>query len=115
VSAVPLTAEDVRAIALSLPETTEKTTWGMPTFRVRNKIFATVAEDDATIGMKCPMEERAELIEAEPEKFFIKDGHDDNFAFIRVRLAAVEDKDELRAMLTDAWRLTAPKRLAAEL
>ncbi|MGM7442623.1 MmcQ/YjbR family DNA-binding protein, partial [Streptomyces tunisiensis] len=35
-------AEDVRRIALSLPDTTEKIAWSMPTFRVAGKMFATL-------------------------------------------------------------------------
>ncbi|CAM5633632.1 hypothetical protein SAVIM338S_06088 [Streptomyces avidinii] len=110
------TADDVRTIALSLPGSSEKLAWGMPTFRVggkSGKIFAALADDDTSIGVKCPKEDRAELIEAEPEKFFIRPGHDDNYAWLRVRLAAVEDARELRSILTDSWLQAAPKRLAA--
>ncbi|MGP3951582.1 MmcQ/YjbR family DNA-binding protein [Streptomyces sp. 7N604] len=108
------TAEDVRRIALALPETEEKLAWGMPTFRVKGKIFASLADDDDSIGVKCPIEDREELIAAEPGKFFLRPGHDDNFAWLRVRLAALDDGNELEAILLDAWRLTAPRRLAEE-
>ncbi|WP_327303224.1 MmcQ/YjbR family DNA-binding protein [Streptomyces sp. NBC_01298] len=113
------TAEDVREIALSFPESSEKLAWGMPTFRVggangkSGKIFVALGDDDTSIGVKCPREDRAELIAAEPEKFFLRPGHDDNYDWLRVRLAAVEDAAELRSILTDSWRQAAPKRLAA--
>ncbi|MFE2324191.1 MmcQ/YjbR family DNA-binding protein [Streptomyces sp. NPDC059385] len=107
------TARDVRMIALSLPDSTEKLAWGMPTFRVGGKIFVSLADDDTSIGVKCPKEDRAELIAAEPEKFFVREGHDDNYAWLRVRLSAVQDVEELRTILTDSWRQAAPKRLAA--
>ncbi|NJQ03830.1 MmcQ/YjbR family DNA-binding protein [Streptomyces zingiberis] len=107
-----VTAEDVRRIALSLPEVEEKLAWGMPTFRVRNKIFVSVADDDGSIGVKCPVEDRAELIAAEPEKFFLREGHDDAYAWLRVRLAALDDEEELRAILLDSWRQAAPRTLA---
>ncbi|WP_329315145.1 MmcQ/YjbR family DNA-binding protein [Streptomyces sp. NBC_01278] len=103
-----VTAEDVRTTALSLPDSTEKLAWGMPTFRVGGKMFAALGEDDASIGVKCPKEDRAELIAAEPEKF-----HDDNYAWLRVRLAALEGAAELRAILIDSWLQAAPRRLAA--
>ncbi|WP_431045275.1 MmcQ/YjbR family DNA-binding protein [Streptomyces sp. P1-3] len=106
------TAEDVRTIALALPETEEKLAWGIPTFRVKGKIFASLADDDTSVGVKCPVEERAELIASEPEKFFIRPGHDDNFAWVRVRLAALDDTAELRDILHDSWRQAAPRRLA---
>ncbi|MFI1281730.1 MmcQ/YjbR family DNA-binding protein [Streptomyces sp. NPDC020858] len=108
-----VTAQDVRLIALSLPDSSEKLAWGMPTFRVGGKIFVALADDDTSIGVKCPKEDRAELIAAEPEKFFMRAGHDDNYAWIRVRLAAVQDEGELRSILTDAWLQAAPKRLIA--
>ncbi|QES47274.1 hypothetical protein DEJ50_04955 [Streptomyces venezuelae] len=109
---MPITAEDVREIALSLPDSSEKLSWGMPTFRVAGKVFAALGEDDTTVGFKCPREERAELIAAEPAKFFLRAGHDDNYAWLRARLAALDDRAELRAILADAWRQAAPKRLA---
>jgi len=106
------TADDVRTAALALPETAEKLAWGMPTFRVGGKIFASLDDDDAAVGVKCPKEERDELILAEPEKFFVREGHDDNFAWVRVRLAALEDLAELRAILADSWRQAAPRKVA---
>ncbi|MER5886407.1 MmcQ/YjbR family DNA-binding protein [Streptomyces sp. NPDC001941] len=110
------TADDVRRIALSLPGAREKPAWGMPTFRLadQGKVFASLADDDAVLGVKCPREERAELIASEPEKFFLKEGHDDTYAWLRVRLAAVEDEEELYAILLDSWRQTAPRTLLRE-
>ncbi|MEV7107243.1 MmcQ/YjbR family DNA-binding protein [Streptomyces atroolivaceus] len=108
-----LTADDVRAIALSLPDTAEKLAWGQPAFRVAGKIFAALGDDDATVGVKCPVEERAGLIASEPEKFFVREGHDDNYAWLRVRLAALDDVAELTAVLTDSWRQAAPRRLVS--
>ncbi|CAM5707646.1 MmcQ/YjbR family DNA-binding protein [Streptomyces pseudogriseolus] len=103
-------AEDVRRIALSLPDTTEKIAWSMPTFRVAGKMFATLPEDETSIAVRCPKEERDELALAEPEKFWIAD-HEAQFAWVRVRLAALEDEGELRDILADSWRQAAPSRL----
>ncbi|MGW6454489.1 MmcQ/YjbR family DNA-binding protein [Streptomyces sp. NPDC055078] len=106
------TADDARRLALSLPGALEKLAWGMPTFRLASagRIFASLDDDDSVLGVKCPKEDRAELIAAEPEKFFLRAGHDDNYAWLRVRLAAV-DEDELHAILLDSWRQAAPRRL----
>ncbi|PVC83529.1 hypothetical protein DBP19_30760 [Streptomyces sp. CS090A] len=112
-TAAAITAADVRSAALSLPDTTEKLAWGQPTFRVAGKIFASLGDDDTAMGVKCPKEDRAELIATEPEKFFLKEGHDDNYAWLRVRLAALEDAGELAVILADAWRQVAPRRLLA--
>jgi hypothetical protein len=90
-------AEDVRRIALSLPDTTEKIAWSMPTFRVAGKMFATLPEEETSIAVRCPKDERAD--------------HEAGFAWVRVRLAALEDSDELRDILADSWRQAAPPRL----
>ncbi|MDW4910667.1 MmcQ/YjbR family DNA-binding protein [Streptomyces sp. ADMS] len=103
-------AEDVRRISLSLPDTTEKLAWGMPTFRVAEKMFVTLPEDETSIAVRCPKVERDELVLAEPDKFWIAD-HEAGFAWVRVRLAALEDEDELRDILADSWRQAAPPRL----
>lgn len=106
-------ADDVRRIALSLPGAVERLAWGMPTFRVGQggKIFASLDDDDLTMGVKCPKEDREELIASEPDKFFIRRGHDDNYAWLRVRLGALDDEGELRAILVDAWSQAAPRGL----
>ncbi len=103
-------AEDVRRIALSLPDTAEKIAWSMPTFRVAGKMFATLPEDETSMAVRCPKEERDELVLAEPGKFWVAD-HEAQFAWIRVRLAALEDEAELHDILADSWRQAAPARL----
>jgi hypothetical protein len=103
-------AEDVRRICLALPDTTEKIAWSMPTFRVAGKMFATLPEDETSIAVRCPKEERDELVLAEPGKFWIAD-HEAQFAWVRARLTAIEDEDELRDILADSWRQAAPPRL----
>ncbi|MER6146314.1 MmcQ/YjbR family DNA-binding protein [Streptomyces sparsogenes] len=104
------TSDDVREFALSLPETTEKIAWSMPTFRVAGKMFATLPEDETSMAVRCPKVERDELVLAEPEKFWIAD-HEASFAWVRVRLAALDDIDEMRDILLDSWRQAAPPRL----
>ncbi|XIG79731.1 hypothetical protein C1N81_12655 [Streptomyces sp. SGAir0957] len=103
-------AEDVRTIALSLPETTEKIAWSMPTFRVAGKMFITLPEEETSIAVRCPKAERDELVLAEPDKFWVAE-HEAYSAWVRARLAALDDTDELRAILTDSWRQAAPPRL----
>ncbi len=111
---MPLNSDDARRIALALPGAFEKLAWGLPSFRVEGgKLFAALDDTDTVLGVKCPQEERAELIAAEPEKFFLREGHDDNFPWLRVRLAALDDEGELTAILTDSWRQAAPKRMLA--
>ncbi|WP_221349794.1 MmcQ/YjbR family DNA-binding protein [Streptomyces beigongshangae] len=103
-------ADDVRRICLSLPDTEEKTAWSMPTFRVAGKMFATLPEEETSMAVRCPKAERDELVLAEPGKFWVAD-HEAGSAWVRVRLAALEDADELRDILADSWRQAAPPRL----
>ena len=56
--------------------------------------------------------EKIELIASDPEKFFTEP-HYDGYPAVLVRLAAV-DIEELRELLTDAWRCMAPKKLVEE-
>ncbi|MFI0155711.1 MmcQ/YjbR family DNA-binding protein [Streptomyces lydicus] len=101
---------DVRRIALSLPETVEKEAWAMPTFRVAGKMFVTVPDDETSFAVRCPVHERKELIAAEPEKFWVPP-HEASSAWVRVRLAELDDMDELRDILVDSWKQAAPPRL----
>ncbi|MEX2969893.1 MmcQ/YjbR family DNA-binding protein [Streptomyces sp. C184] len=101
---------DVRRIALSLPETVEKEAWEMPTFRVAGKMFLTVPDDETSVAVRCPIHERQELIAAEPEKFWVPP-HEAGSHWVRVRLSALEDMDELQDILVDSWKQAAPTRL----
>ncbi|MER7396432.1 MmcQ/YjbR family DNA-binding protein [Streptomyces sp. NPDC000151] len=103
-------SDDVRRIALSLPETVEKEAWSMPTFRVAGKMYLTLPDDETSFAVRCPILERGELIAAEPEKFWVPP-HEASSAWVRVRLAALEDLDELRDIVVDSWRQAAPGRL----
>lgn len=105
------TEDDFRELALALPETSEKTAWGMPTFRVRNKIFASLSPSHGP-GIRISQEERSGLASSDPAKFYWTD-HDTNFGMMRLHLAAI-DRTELRELLTDAWRLIAGPRLSAK-
>ncbi|MEU7634077.1 MmcQ/YjbR family DNA-binding protein [Nocardia sp. NPDC049220] len=104
------TGDDVRALALSLPETAEQFTWGMPTFRVAGKLFLTLPEGETSMAVRCPLIDRDELVAAEPNKFWIAT-HEAYNAWVRVRLTALDDRDELAAIVLDSWRQAAPGHL----
>ncbi|MEO3804084.1 MmcQ/YjbR family DNA-binding protein [Nonomuraea sp. B1E8] len=108
-----VTEDDVRRLALTLPETTEKSMYGTPAFYVRGKWFARIREEGDVLVLPVPAEEdKAGLIAAEPAKFFTTP-HYDGHAIVLARFGAV-DAEEMGELLTEAWRLRAPKRLAAE-
>jgi hypothetical protein len=109
-----VTEDDVRRVALSLPHTTEKPSYGTPGFRVNDRLFARIREEgDVLVVWVAGEGEKQGLIAAEPAKFFTTP-HYDGHPTVLVRFAAV-DVDELTELLTDSWRLRAPKRVAAEL
>ena len=101
---------DVREIALSLPETEERPSYGTPGFRVKDRLFARIREPGVLVLRVADEGEKDFLLRAEPDKFFTTP-HYDGYPSVLVRLGAV-DRDELRELLTDAWRVRAPKRLA---
>jgi hypothetical protein len=108
-----LDADDVRRIALSFPETVEKQRWGHPTFDVAGRMFVTVPDDQTSFAVRCPRLEREELIAAEPGKFWVPP-HEAGSNWVRARLAALEDADELYDILLDSWQQVAPPELSAD-
>jgi hypothetical protein len=102
----------LRAICLALPEAAEKTTWEIPTFRVREKIFA-MAHDPGTVWCKAPRGVQAILVEAAPDRFYVPPyvGHK---GWIGFRLDRTTDWAEVAALIRRSYRMTAPKRLAVQ-
>ena len=104
------TASAVRELALALPDTAEKPSYGTPGFRVRDRLFARLREEgDVLVLWRANLEEKEMLLAAEPAKFFTT-RHYDGHPMLLVRLGAV-DRDELADLLEESWRLRAPKRL----
>jgi hypothetical protein len=105
------TVDDVRRIALSLPEVIEKPWFGTPGFRVKDKGFLRV-RDEAEGGLVvwvADLEEKEALLASDPAKFFTTP-HYDGHATVLVHLEAIEE-DELTELIVDAWLLRAPARV----
>jgi hypothetical protein len=106
--------EDVRRIALALPEAEERLTWETDiTFRVRDKIFAIGGEGADRVSVKASLETQAELIDLDPETF-ASSAYVGRFGWVTVDLDRV-DPAVLSSLIREAWRRSAPKRLAAAL
>lgn len=109
-------AERLRAICLALPEATEKQTWGDPTYRIREKIFAMERSGDDCVSLWCkaPLGSQTILVGADPERFFVPPyvGHK---GWVGMRLDRGPDWAEVAALVMRSYRLTAPRRLAARL
>jgi hypothetical protein len=106
-----VSAQEFRNLVSSLPEAEERETWGHPTFRVRDKMFATLSDDGSSATVKATLPEQAALVAAAPATFDVP-AYVGRHGWVGIQLATV-DPTELRELLVEAWRQTAPKRLVS--
>jgi hypothetical protein len=116
-------ADDVRRLALSLPHVVEIDSDGFD-FRVGDKGFVwsyperrpgkprVIRTDIAVLYVGDEAEKQALLL-GEPTVFFTTPAYD-GLPLVMLRLARV-DADRLTELVTDAWRMRAPRELAADL
>lgn len=107
----------LRAICLALPEATERRSHGEPTWFVRDKkSFVTYADrhHDDRVAFWCPAPPgvQEELVETEPDRFF-RPPYVGQTGWLGVYLDVPVDWDEIAAIVREAYRKVAPKRLAA--
>ncbi len=112
------TLRRLREICLALPEATESVFGGhtTPTFRVRDKIFAMLPEQDdgeMAVWCKAPAGAQAVLVGSDPERFFAPP-YVGPKGWIGIRLGRGLDWDLVRDLIADSYRLVAPKRLASQ-
>jgi hypothetical protein len=116
------TWETVCELLDQLPGTEQGLIHGNPAVRVGKKLVACVPDrelsrpaedaDDDLVMVKVDFDERGALLAQDPRTFFVTP-HYENYRAVLVRLSTVEH-DQLRELLTEAWRLTAPKRMVRE-
>jgi hypothetical protein len=108
----------LRKLCLALPETTERLSHGEPTWFVRGKktfvMFADHHHDDL-LAFWCPAPPGAqeELVRTEPERFF-RPPYVGHRGWLGVRLDVDVDWAEIDRIVREAYRLVAPKTLAAQ-
>jgi len=107
-ASMPVTAEDVRDVALSLPRAYEAWVREHHKFRVGSLVFASVSPDETLLGFGFPREEREALVAGEPEKFLLPRPSDMRYQWVVARMEAL-DVEELRELVTDAWAMCVPK------
>lgn len=106
------TFDDVRRIAMSLPETAEVLTWATDvTFRIGKKIFAIGGDGASHVSIKASLDSQSDLVYRDPDTF-APAPYVGRYGWINVDLERI-DLGELETLLRQAWRLTAPKKLAA--
>jgi hypothetical protein len=107
-----VTAEQVREVALALPRTSEHLIYDHVKFRVGKIVYIAISPDESTMGFAFPKEERAALVASEPDKFALPRLSDQRFHWVHARMAALSPQ-EMRELVTDAWRMVVPKKVAA--
>jgi hypothetical protein len=119
--------DDVGRIALGLPETSEGTSFGNRAWKVRDKSFVWERplrkSDLAALGDAAPdgpilgahvehLVAKEALLATDPGVFFTTP-HFDGYSAILVRLDEI-GADDLEEVITEAWLVRAPKKLADE-
>ena len=105
------TSEELRRMALALPEVEEHTHFRLPAFRVRDKVFAVIQSDSFAV-LHLDAEAAAAAVSAQPAA--VEETRRGNtLVGVRVDLAEL-DPGHLEQLLASAWRHRAPKTLAAQ-
>ncbi len=117
--------EDVRRIALGLPETSERSSRGRPQWRVREKLFVwerplrqseidalgETAPDGPILGARVEHLGAKEALLADATGVYFTTPHFDGYPAILVLLQRIPI-EELEELITEAWLARAPARLA---
>ncbi|MFJ9342751.1 MmcQ/YjbR family DNA-binding protein [Streptomyces sp. NPDC101733] len=106
-----VTVEDVRRLALALPRSEEHLVRDRVKFRIGRIVYLALSRDETELGFAFPKEERAALVAAEPEKFFLPGTGDMRYHWVEARMAAL-DPAELAELVTEAWRMCVPAKVA---
>ena len=105
--------ERLRELCMGFPEATEEPFGGhtRPTWRVNKKIFAMLEEEREAVWFKAPPGAQAILVDADSERFFVPPyvGHR-GWVGVRTDVDGL-DWEELRGLIAESYRMTAPKRL----
>ena len=108
-----ITVDEVRALALSLPRTTEHLIRDRVKFRIGSIVYVAFSRDEELMGFAFPKEERQALVDSEPDKFLMPGTTDLRYNWVVARMAALSG-DEMRELVTEAWRMCVPKKVARE-
>jgi hypothetical protein len=101
--------DEIRRIALSFPGVEEGTSSKTPVFRVRGRYLARLIPDDDALAIKTRFATRDVLTGAKPDVYYITDRLN-CWPVMLIRLSKA-DLGEVRQLVEDAWRMTAPMKL----
>lgn len=101
----------LQKICMSLPEAEERETWDIPTYRIRNKIFALESAIDARRAVWCKANEGSQElpVQADPHRFFVPPylGHK---GWVGMWLDKKVDWNEVAELVRRSYLLIAPKK-----
>ena len=106
-----ITVEQARKAALSLPETEEKPHFHLTSFRVKNKIFATIHADKNYVMVKLSLIDQSVFCSYNKDVIFPVPGGWGRKGATFIHLKKVKLSMFMDA-LTTAWKTTAPRKLA---
>jgi hypothetical protein len=121
------TWDDVRRLALALPETSERVSREKRQWRVKDKLFVwerplrpkeiealgSDAPDGPILGARVEHVGAKEALIADDPRVFFTTAHFDGYAAILVRLDRIAPED-LEEVVTEAWLARAPPRAIEE-
>ena len=105
-----ISIEQARKAALSLPETEEKPHFDLTSFRVKNKIFATIHADKNYVMVKLSAIDQSVFCAYDKEVIFPVPGGWGKQGATFINLKKVK-KSMLFDALSIAWKTTAPAKL----
>ena len=108
-----VTVDDVRALALTLPRTTEHLIRDRVKFRVGSLVYVAFSRDETLMGFGFPKEERDALIASEPHRYQLPPTSDLRYNWVVARMDQL-DEDTMEERVIDAWTMCVPKFLARE-
>ncbi|WP_395692678.1 MmcQ/YjbR family DNA-binding protein [Nocardioides sp.] len=105
-----VTADEVRDVGLGLPRTYEAHTGGRAKLKVRQIVYVAFSADETAMGFGYPREARDGLVESDPRTFFLPPARDLRYQWVCAHLGRL-DHEEMRELVTDAWRMCTPAML----
>ena len=102
-----MNSDDLRRLALSLPEAEEKSHFDKPDFRVRDTIFASLKNPRIAV-IKLTREQQEVMAAAEPDVFSAVAGGWGLKGWTEIYLEYA-DEITLKSALTSAWKNVVPK------
>ena len=105
-----ISIDQARKAALSLPETEEKPHFDLTSFRIKNKIFATIHADKKYVMVKLSAIDQSVFCAFDKEVIFPVPGGWGKHGATFIDLKKVK-KSMLLDALSTAWKTTAPTKL----